>query len=154
LGHFFKVDAVMSEDFFQIIRPLVQDQGKLSQLVKGFPSPRAIMGGPWLTAKRPISSSHAPRSSSLKPPLPQLGQRFQVLITFSSAEKPEKKKRHSSPSPTPSSSSTICDLEQRIHRLEGKLSHLTPQLLAAPTEMAGVKDTRQKGRARHSVPGR
>ncbi|KAF6026500.1 hypothetical protein EB796_015193 [Bugula neritina] len=49
----------------------------------------------------------------------RLGQRFQVLISFSGAEKPEKKMRHSCPSPIPSSSSIICDLEQHIHKLEG-----------------------------------
>jgi len=55
LGHLFEVDASMFGEFFQLIYPLVQDNGKLLQLVKGFPSSRAVTAGPCprLMAKLP-----------------------------------------------------------------------------------------------------
>ncbi|KAF6030085.1 hypothetical protein EB796_011606 [Bugula neritina] len=111
------------------------------------------MAGPLPRAKGPVSTFHTLRSSSSRPPSPiqrlDLAKGSRSSSHSQEAEKPGKKKRHSIPSPTPSSSSTICDLEQRIHRLEGKLSQLTPQLLAVITELASVKDSlaRQKQRA-------
>lgn len=85
VGYLFEVDAATFPKFFEVIRPLVKDPGKLAQLSKGFPAPRAITAGPLPNVANRSSSSQPPHSSFSS-------QRFQspqiMLCCLDSADPP------------------------------------------------------------------